>query len=316
MSMPKSFGYTHIAHGRCSLSAYPEFRILKTESGEALASWLYEDVICRWGALYEIVTDNGSVYLKALKILRDRYNLRHISISGYNSRANGIIERKHFDVRESLFKAADGVQEKWVPTVHSVFWAERVTTRRSMGCSPFFAAHGVHPILPFDIAEATYLMPAPDAVMTSQDLIVHRAISLQKRQSMLRHLRTKVFEARVARIRLFEEQHRNVIYDFDFKRGALVLVRNTTVENELSRKMRPRYLGPYIILSRNQGGAYIVCELDGSVKSTEPIGAFRVIPYFPRASLELPTGHDWLDITEEKLAQLEASTETGEDDTY
>lgn len=316
MHMPLCDGKTYLVHGRCSLSGYPEYRALASENGESIADWIFEDVICRWGSLYEIVTDNGSVYLKALKILRDRYNLHHISISGYNSRANGIIERKHYDVRESLFKAADGAQNKWVRVAPSVFWAERVTTRRLMGCSPYFAAHGVHPILPFDISEATYLMPPPDSVVTSEDLIVRRAISLQKRQSMLRTLRTKVFEARMARIRLFEEQYKNLIYDYNFPRGSLILVRNTRIEAELNKKMKPRYLGPVIVLSRNQGGAYIVCELDGSVWQAEPVGAFRCIPYFARVKLALPEGHDWLDVTPDRLKQLEESTEAAEGDVY
>jgi hypothetical protein len=55
-------------------------------------------------------------------------------------------------------------------------------------------------------------------------------------------------------------------------------MRNTQIEKSLNRKMQPRYVGPLIILSQNYGGAYILCELDGTVLH-RPIGAFRVIPY-------------------------------------
>jgi hypothetical protein len=56
-----------------------------------------------------------------------RYHINHIRISGYNSRTNGIIERTHFNVRQSLFKAVDRDQAKWASGAHSVFWAERIT---------------------------------------------------------------------------------------------------------------------------------------------------------------------------------------------
>jgi len=29
--------------------------------------------------------------------------------------------------------------------------------------------------------------------------------------------------------------------------------------------MRPRYSGPVVVISRNRGGAYVLCELNGSV---------------------------------------------------
>jgi hypothetical protein len=51
--------------------------------------------------------------------------------------------------------------------------------------------------------------------------------------------------------------------------------------------MKPRYLGPNIIVLRNQGGAYIICELDGLVFH-KLIAAFRILPYFPRKLILLP----------------------------
>ena len=41
------------------------------------------------------MTDNGTAYVAALEWLAKRYGIRHIRISAYNSRANGIVERQH-----------------------------------------------------------------------------------------------------------------------------------------------------------------------------------------------------------------------------
>ena len=162
------------------------------ETMQAIGDWIFQDILCQWGALTEIVSDNGKPFVAALTYLEKKYHIKHIRISGYNSRANGIVERSHFDVRQALYKAADSEQNKWSQVAYSVFWSKRITIRKCMGCSPFYAATGVHPILPFDILEANYLLPLPDSLLSSTDLIAQRAIALQKRQEDLSQLRARV----------------------------------------------------------------------------------------------------------------------------
>jgi hypothetical protein len=307
MHLPLSGGYKYLVQGRCSLIHYPEFRKLRKENAKALADWIFEDILCRWGTLVEIVTDNGPPFLKALAYLEKQYHVKHIRISGYNSQANGLVERPHLDIRGSLFKACDGIQNKWHTVAYSVFWADRITVRRRMGCSPYFAATGTHPLIPLDISEATYLLPPPEAVLSTEDLIAQRAIALQKRREHLTQLHSMVYEARLRAAVKFEQDHAATIQDHDFKRGDLVLMRNTAIEKSLSRKFRNRYLGPLIVISRNRGGAYILCELDGAVFH-RPIAAFRVIPYFARENIPLPPLEELLDISTEHLREMEQST--------
>jgi hypothetical protein len=77
--------------------------------------------------------------------------------------------------------------------------------------------------------------------------------------------------------------------------------------------MRPRYLKPLIVLSRNKGGAYIMAELDGSVLD-RPIAAFRVIPYFVRTKINLPPLDKLLDISQQRLQELQDLTKADPED--
>jgi hypothetical protein len=313
MHLTRSGGFSYIVQGRCSLSHYPEFRMLRKETAQALADWIFQDIICRWGTIVEIVSDNGKPFVAALGYLEKKYHIKHIRISGYNSRANGIVERSHFDVRQALFKASDGIENKWSQAAHSVFWSERVTPCKRMGCSPYFAATGTHPLLPFDVVEANYLLPPPDSLLSCTDHIARRAIALQKRQQDLVKLKDRVHTARNHAALRFEREHAATIQDFDFKQGDLILMRNTAIEKALNRKMRPRYTGPMIVVSRNKGGAYILCELDGTMYHA-PVAAFRVVPYFARTNIEIPDIEQQIDIPVERLRELEYSTSADPDD--
>jgi len=182
-----------------------------------------------------------------------------------------------------------------------------------MGCSPYFATTGTNPLLPIDIAEANYLLPPPDSTLTTTELITRRAITLQKRPEQLKRLHYKVYSARIQAATQFEEDYKHTLHDFDFKLGDLVLVRNTAIEKALNRKMRSQYLGPVIVLGQNKGGAYVLSELDGTVFH-RPVAAFRIIPYFPRKSINLPPLDDLLDISRQRLQELKNSEASDPDE--
>jgi hypothetical protein len=111
MHMLLSGVYKYIVQACCLLSYYPEFRMLRAEISRMLGDWIYEDILCRWGSLCEIVTDNGPAFLKVMEYLSKCYHINYIPIRGYHSRAHGTVECTHFDIRQSLFKVIDSDQK-------------------------------------------------------------------------------------------------------------------------------------------------------------------------------------------------------------
>jgi hypothetical protein len=69
--------------------------MLKREMGRMLGAFLFEDILCRWGAIKEIVSDNGTPFITAVDWLAVKYSIWHICISAYNSKANSLIEHSH-----------------------------------------------------------------------------------------------------------------------------------------------------------------------------------------------------------------------------
>ncbi|KNZ72267.1 hypothetical protein J132_04060 [Termitomyces sp. J132] len=77
------------------------------------------------------------------------------------------------DWSTTLSNFIDGDQSRWSTTTYSVFWSECVTVCKQMGCSPYYATMGTHPLLPANIVEATYLQPPPNSLLSTIDYIVH-----------------------------------------------------------------------------------------------------------------------------------------------
>jgi hypothetical protein len=66
MYMPHTSGYRYIVQARCLLSSYPEHRKLCKENGSTIGTFIFEEILCCWGVLEEIVTDNGPAFVEAL----------------------------------------------------------------------------------------------------------------------------------------------------------------------------------------------------------------------------------------------------------
>jgi hypothetical protein len=204
------------------------------------------------------------------------------------------VERSHRTIRDSLVKACNGDISQWPTLAHHVFWSDRVTTRRSTNHTPFFIAHGTEPLLPFDITEATFLLPDIPVQIPTSTLIAIRARQLAKREEDLAHIHTRILKSRFASIKDFERRFANTIHDHDFPPGSLVLVLNKKIEPASNAKCKPRYFGPMVVISRSQGGSYRLGELDGSISKLK-FAAFRIIPYHPRSptSIEVTQYIDW-----------------------
>ena len=88
-------------------------------------------------------------------------------------------------------------------------------------------------------------------------------------------------------IRQFERAHKKTLCDLNFKPGALVLVRNSSIETDLGRKSKPRYFGPMVVVHRTLYRSYCLAELDGAVSKLR-FTAFRLVQYHVHSRTSIP----------------------------
>ena len=292
MNMLTSGGFKFIVAARDDLSLAAEGRALRTNNAASMASFFWEQIFCRYGAVKQVVTDNGPEVEGAFKELLKRYRIPQTQISPYNKQANGVVGRGHFTIRESLMKSCGDKPESWVSQVLLAFFADKVSTSKVTGCSPFYMLHGVHPVLPFDLTEATFMIQGYQKGLSSSDLLALRIRHLQKRPEDLERAAQALVKARFRSKAQFERRFMRRLKRMPLKVGDLVLIRNTRIEQEMNRKHKPRYLGPYVLREQRSSGTWAINELDGT-PSRSTIAGFRILPYItrnPQALMELAKG--------------------------
>jgi len=292
---------SYIIAAKDNLTGVVEARALTAANSTKVRKFLWEQIYCRYAAPEHITTDNRSDFKAAFKEITTQLRIPQITISPYNSQANGVVERGHYILREAIVKACHGNLRRWSERVPEAVFADRITVKRSTGFSPYELLHGCEPLLPLDLMEMTFLVEDFRIGMTESELLAARIRQLQKLPADIRKAATLLKQARFRSKAQFEKKYHHRIRPDNFQPGDMVLVRNSPIEKSLKRKQFPRYLGPYQVVRRNMGGAFILAELDGA-KRSNPIAAFRLTPYIKR--------DHWFMKSYERIAESEEEEES------
>ena len=286
MKMPKARGKEWLVACRDDLSGITECKSLKRDKAKAIAKFFLHRIILRYGIVLEVVTDNGPSFQKEFRKLLGDYGIKQIKISPYNSQANGVVERGHYNIREALVKLCGNDLSQWPLMVPAACYADRITIRRATGFSPFYLLHGVHPFLPCDLADATFMVTEFKPGMTDAELLAARTRQILRMPQDVEKARQILKKSRIRSKEAYEHKFARQLQRQEYEPGMLVLIRNNPIENSVSieRKTASRYIGPYRIVRRTQGGSYVLEEMNGNLLR-HTTAAFRLIPYIQRKEL-------------------------------
>ncbi|KAK0246515.1 hypothetical protein EDD85DRAFT_726655, partial [Armillaria nabsnona] len=187
-------------------------------------------------------------------------------------------------LREAIVKVCpkykkDGQIKNWPDYIDAAVFTDRVTTSSVTGFSPYFLLHSVEPLLPFDLAEATFIVEGFHSGMETSELLALRIRQLMRHPEDLEQaaavFRESCFESCEQFLRRFKHQ----LLKEDYKPRELVPVHNTQLEMTVNWfKTTPRYFGPYEVDRQTCGGSYKLRELDGTPLKKNVV-AFWLIPY-------------------------------------
>ena len=122
--------------------SWVEARAVRRASSEAWAKFLYEDIYCRFGGVFLCLVDGGSEFKGAVEILFKQYGVVAIISSPYHLEGNGLVERSHQTLVNSIFCACGKDAHRWPLYLHAGLWAMRCSTSRVTGYPPYFLLYG------------------------------------------------------------------------------------------------------------------------------------------------------------------------------
>ena len=231
----KSRGYIAYIAARCATTGFAEARMLKNLRAKTRAAFVFENIICRMGNVDMISTDNGSEFdNEILKRLLEDYNVHHIKILPYSSRAQGIVERSHRTFKEALYRSCWPGPGLWPTKFHQALWAEQITIRPTVGYSPCYLVTGHEPLLPCDAFVLTFAYTTKP--MSHEGLLASRIQLLDCQRVNEAIAYQNVTQSRFKAAHKWNLKHQRTMLEEDYQPGTLVIVRISSIETSHSRK--------------------------------------------------------------------------------
>lgn len=113
---------------------------LKDNKAESVASFLYNNIMTRFGCPVEIVSDQGVNFLnKVIKLLTQTHMISHKKSSVYYPQANGLAESSNKILVKILKKTVSENRRDWDLKLNSALWAFKIAFKVSTGLTPWKA---------------------------------------------------------------------------------------------------------------------------------------------------------------------------------
>ncbi|KAK4700551.1 hypothetical protein P7C70_g5695, partial [Phenoliferia sp. Uapishka_3] len=279
---------THIKEGtkrylltaREDLTGWVEGKALADITSKEVENFLSRTIIPRFGWFYQATVDGGSEFkgemIRALK----EFGIRRIVIAPYHPEANGMEERGHQPLVDTLVKISDSPR-MWAKHLPMVLFADRISMRRTTGMTPYAMLYGAEAVLPVDQSEETWVISEwEDRRYTRADLLKARFDQLERKSDLVAKATIKLKAARLASV-LYHDRVNSHRLRQPLQPGALVLVHNAKLDNLKGEKFLPRWTGPYRVRERLTKGSYLLEELD-ETPLKRVYAARRIRRYFPR----------------------------------
>ena len=268
--LPKAKGYQYVLLLVDSFSRWCEAFPLESQDAKHVASILYNEIICRYGAPRVLISDRGRNFMsKLVRALCELFDITRHHTSSYHPQTNSVCERLNSTLAQTLRMYCEKDQSNWPDLLPSVMMSFRVSpATESISLSPFHMVFGKEMTLPVDTA----LVPKHTMTQDSKQYFEE----LLERLKIAKNIAVSNMQTAQAKAKHYHDQKAK---EPDFALHDRVLLKVSNTPTGLSPKLFQKHEGPYYIVEVGPNFTYKLrrCSDHKLVKS--PMNATRLTPY-------------------------------------
>jgi len=266
--LPPSNGFRYILVAIDSTSLFPEIHPTQTCDADETAKVLYEQVFCRYGCPFSILTDRGANFRSSLiSALCQLFKVKQIFTSSYHPQTNSRAENMNSIILKSLrIYCTD--QTDWSTLLPAISWSYRASTTTSLGFSPFRVLFGKEMRTPIDTSLLNDIRTSPSIDAYMQQMLpkieLTRKIACDNINDC--NNRTQFY------------YNRDTAYP-SYVVGQKVLLYDPVTGKGVAKKLKRRWVGPFLVTDVGAGYTYKLRRCDSGQLLKAYVHSNRLRPF-------------------------------------
>ena len=231
----------------------------KTDNANTIATFLYENIITRFGCPKELVSDCGIHFINStIAALTTKYEIKHRKTTPYHPRANGQTEKTNGILCKILTKTIFGAGIDWDTKLFVALWAYRIAYKVTTNAMPFQLVYGHKAILPIEL-EVPSLRIAIEYRLGDIDSLQFRLSQLEKLDEIWAQALLTMEAIQKCKKSYYDSKLKLKV----FKPNDLVLLYDSRFQH-FPGKLQVQWHGPYRVLECFPNGSIQLADFSGN----------------------------------------------------
>ncbi|XP_050218777.1 uncharacterized protein LOC126669364 [Mercurialis annua] len=256
-----SDGHAFVIIATCYFTKWVEAKPLKSPTQEAVIKFFKEYIVHRHGLPESITTDQGTMFTGSdISWWASQMKIKMLHSTPYYAQANGQAEATNKAIKLIVQKMIEENPRQWHVLLSEAVWANRTSQKSATGTSPFRLVYGYDAMLPMELT-VTSTRRRYQCELSKEDYFDKMVIDSldldEERLTALDHL-----EAQKRRVeRAYNKRVKRKVFTI----GDIVWKAVLPIGHKDTRlgKWSPNWEGPFVVVNKLTGGAYLLADIDG-----------------------------------------------------